>query len=64
MTRRALINKLKDHAGKVETASVVRQISQIMDELSAESVNGHTFKELTLNDLFADAVDVSKKSES
>lgn len=51
MSRLALIHKLKAQAAQVETDGTVRQISRLIDELSAQVVDGEPYRPVTLTEL-------------
>ena len=55
MSRRALLERLKKQAEQSSTDETVRQISQLMDELSAAVVDGQPVPEMTLAELMEDS---------
>ena len=55
MSKRALLVKLKRHAEQSTMNDTVRQISQLMDELSAGVVDGEPVPEITLEQLMESA---------
>lgn len=55
MSRRVLLERLKKQAEQSSTDETVRQISQLMDELSAAVVDGQPVQEMTLAELMEDS---------
>jgi hypothetical protein len=62
MSRRALIHKLKTQAAQVDTDDTVRQISRLIDELSAAVVDGEPYRHITLTELM-ETPDVPKSTQ-
>ena len=55
MSRHALLAKLKAQAELMATDDTVRQISDLMDELSAKVVNGAPVPPMSLAELMEDS---------
>lgn len=55
MSKRALLEKLKKQAEQSAADETVRQISELMDELSAAVVDGEPVPEITLAELMESA---------
>ena len=55
MSKRALVEKLKKQVEQSAADETVRQISELMDELSAAVVDGEPVPEITLAELMESA---------
>lgn len=55
MSKRALLEKLRKQAEQSAADETVRQISELMDELSAAVVDGEPVPEITLAELMESA---------
>lgn len=55
MSRHALLARLKAQAEQMTTEDTVRQISDLMDELSAQVVNGIPVPPMSLGELMEDS---------
>lgn len=60
MSKRSLIVKLKREAENVRFNNTVKEISDIMDELSAAATGGSARPAQTLEQLFDDSKDITR----
>lgn len=60
MSKRSLIVKLKQEAEKVRFNNTVKEIGDIMDELSAAATGGSARSAQTLEQLFDDSEDITR----